>query len=75
MNEPEDVIENLCVVRVLLETHELDVNHVETFVGLGDKFSQQVVHKKRLRRRALARPPLSVGSVASVSVKRLILVA
>ena len=44
-------------------------------IGLGDKIPQQVVHKKRLRRRALARPPLSVGSSSSVSVKRLILVA
>ena len=45
VNEPEDIIENLCVVRVLLETHKLDVDHVETFVRLGDKFPQQVVHK------------------------------
>ena len=74
MNEAEDVIENLGVVRVLLKTHELDVDHVETFVRLGDEFPQQVVHKKRLHRRASARPPLSVGSAASVSLKRLILV-
>src|SRR6187551_2428389 len=52
MDQPEDVIENLRVVRVLLKTHELDVDHVETLVRLGYKFPQQVVHKKRLRRRA-----------------------
>ena len=75
VDEAENIIENLGVVWILFETHELDVDHVETFVRLGDKFPQQVVHKKRLRRRALARPPLSVGSVASVSMKRLILVA
>jgi hypothetical protein len=69
MDEPEDIIENFRVVRILLKTHKLDVNNVETIVGLGDKFPQQVVHEKRLRRRALARPPLSVGSAASVSVK------
>ena len=52
MDQPEDVIENLRVVRILLETHELDVDYVETLVGLGDKFPQQIVHKKRFRRRA-----------------------
>lgn len=46
MDEPEDVIENLRVVRILLKTHELDVDHVETLVRLGDKFPQQVAHKK-----------------------------
>ena len=75
VDEAEDIIEDLLVVWILLETHELDVDHVETFIGLGDKFPQQVVHKKRLRRRALARPPLPIGSAVSVSMKRLILVA
>ncbi len=75
VDETEDVIEDLGVVGILLETHELDVDHVETFVGLGHEFPQQVVHEKRLRRQALARLPLSVGSAASVSVKGLILVA
>ena len=75
VHETEDVIEDLGVVRVLLETHELDVDHVETLVGLGHEFPQQIVHEKRLRRQALARPPLSVGSAVSVSMKRLILVA
>lgn len=59
VNETENIIEDLGVVGILLETHKLDVDHVETFVGLGDKFPQQVVHKKRLRRRAFpseARP-------------------
>ena len=74
VNETENIIEDLGVVGILLETHKLDVDHVETFVGLGDKFPQQVVHKKRLRRRALARPPHSVGSAVGVSMKRLILV-
>ena len=74
VNETENIVEDLGVVGILFETHELDVDHVETFIRLGDKFPQQVVHKKRLRRRALARLPLSVGSTASVSMKRLILV-
>jgi hypothetical protein len=65
----------LGVVRILFETHKLDVDHVETFVGLGDKFPQQVVHKNAFSDGLRARPPLSVGSAASVSMKRLILVA
>ena len=52
VNEAEDVIEDLGVVGVLLETHELDVDDVETLVGLGQEFPQQVVHGKRLRRQA-----------------------
>ena len=41
VDETEDVIEDLGVVGILLETHELDVDHVETFVGLGHEFPQQ----------------------------------
>ena len=53
VDEPENVVEDLGVVRVLLETHEFDVDDVETFVGLGHEFPQQVVHdRQRLRRRA-----------------------
>jgi 3-isopropylmalate dehydratase small subunit len=48
VHQAENVAENLGVVGILLETHELDVDHVETFVRLGDKFPQQVVHEKRL---------------------------
>jgi hypothetical protein len=44
MDETEDVIENLGVVRFLLKAHELDVDHVETLIGLGHEFPQQVVH-------------------------------
>ena len=75
MDEAENVVEDLGVIRILLETHEFDVDNVETFVGLGHEFTQQVVHGKRLRRRAQVRQPLVLGSGASVSVKRLILVA
>ena len=32
------------VVRLLLETHELDVDDVEALVRLGQEFAQQVVH-------------------------------
>ena len=75
VDETENIAENLGVVRVLLKTHELDVDHVETFVGLGDKFPQQVVHRKRLHRRASARPAASRRKRGQCVVKRLILVA
>ena len=65
----------LALFGILLETHELDVDDVETLVGLGHEFPQQVVHGNAFTRRALARPPLPVGSAVSVSGKRLILVA
>ena len=44
VNEPENIGEDFGVVRILLEPHEFDVDDVETFVGLGHKFLQQVVH-------------------------------
>ena len=47
VDEAEDVVENLGVVGLLLETHELDVDHVEALVRLGEEFPQQVVHGNR----------------------------
>ena len=44
VDQAKDVAEDLGVVGILLETHELDVDHVETFVGLGHELPQQVVH-------------------------------
>ena len=46
VNQTENVAEDLGVVGLLLETHELDVDHVETFVGLGQELPQQVVHEE-----------------------------
>ncbi len=58
VDEAEDVVENLGVVRLLLEAHELDVDDVEAFVRLGQEFPQQVVHGKRdFRRNARPRRP------------------
>ena len=47
VNQPKDVAENLGVVRLLLETHELDVDHVETLVGFDQELAEQVVHYNR----------------------------
>ena len=71
VHQAEDVIEDLGVVGILLETHELDVDHVETLVGLGHEFPQQLVHEKNaLTRRAQAvrRSPSRARSVCRRSV-------
>ena len=44
VDEAEDVIENLGVVRILLETNQLHVDDIEAFARLGQKFPQQLVH-------------------------------
>jgi hypothetical protein len=44
VHQPEDVIQDGGVVRLLLELDEFNVNNIETFAGLGQKFSEEVVH-------------------------------
>ena len=61
VHQAEDVTEDLGVVGILLETHELDVDDVETLVRLGHEFPQQVVHEKRLT---------STGSGPSVALRQ-----
>lgn len=61
VNETEDIIEDLRVVGILLETHKFDVNDIETFVGLGHEFPQQVVHEKT---------PSSTGTCPSAALDR-----
>jgi hypothetical protein len=56
VDEAEDVIENLGVIGLLLETHELHIDQVEAFVRFGQEFPQQVVHGIGLRRKARPRP-------------------
>ena len=41
VNQPENVIENLRVVRVLLEPHQLIVDRIQALAGLGQKLPQQ----------------------------------
>ena len=40
MNKAENIIQDLGVVRVLLEPHQLIVDGVQAFAGLRQKFSQ-----------------------------------
>jgi hypothetical protein len=56
VDETKNIIEYLGVVRVLLEAHELDVDDVETLVGLGHEFPQQVVHGQNAFIDGLTRP-------------------
>jgi len=46
VHEPKDVAQQLGVVRILLKLDQLNVEHCEPFVGLGQKFTQQVVHDR-----------------------------
>ncbi len=40
MDEAEDIIQNLGVVRILLEPHQLIVDRVQALAGLGQKLPQ-----------------------------------
>jgi hypothetical protein len=44
MNQTKNVAEDLAVVGLLLEAHEFRVYAIETFIGLGQELTQQVVH-------------------------------
>ena len=49
VNQTEDVIEDLGVVRILLEPHQLIVDRVQAFAGFGQELPQQIVHETGLR--------------------------
>ena len=61
VDETEDIAEDFCVVGLLLEADELDVDHVDALVRLREEFPQQFVHGElRLSRQASrAHPTLS----------------
>ena len=44
MNQTKNVAEDLAVIGLLLEAHEFRVYAIETFIGLGQELTQQVVH-------------------------------
>ncbi len=44
MDQPEDVIQYLRIVRVLLEPDELIVDRIETLVSLGQEFAEEIIH-------------------------------
>jgi hypothetical protein len=60
MDQAEDVIQNLRVVRILLEPHQLIVDGVEALARLRQEFPQQIVHESTFREFGVAadcRPP------------------
>ena len=49
VNQAENVIQNLGVVRILLEPHQLIVDGVQALAGLRQKLPQQIIHETGLR--------------------------
>ena len=70
VNQAEDVIEDLGVVRLLLEPHQLIVDGIQALAGLRQKLPQQIIHETGLRtqRRADFDAPFRVGSASPQSV-------
>ena len=44
MDEPEDVAEDLLVIRVLLEPNQLEIDRIEMFARFRKKLAQKIVH-------------------------------
>ena len=44
VNQPEDVVQRRLVAWIALEAHQLHIDHVEALGGLGQEFTQQIVH-------------------------------
>jgi hypothetical protein len=44
VDQAENVAEDFGIVRFLLKTHELAIDHVEAFVGLDQELLEKVVH-------------------------------
>ena len=47
VNQAKNVIQNLGVVRILLEPHQLIVDGIQALVGLRQKLPQQIIHENR----------------------------
>src|SRR3546814_5519200 len=64
VHQAEDVAKQLLVVGILLELHQLDVQLRKAFVGLGQKFTQQIIH--RLSPTFAWQPGFKSGAIAAV---------
>ena len=49
VNEAENVAEDLAVIWLSLKAHQLRVNVIEAFGGLGQKFTPQLIHERLVR--------------------------
>src|SRR5208282_240462 len=55
MDKAKNVAEDAAIVRLLLEVHEFGVDPIDTLIGLGQEYAEQLVHTRRLvRTRAYA---------------------
>jgi hypothetical protein len=48
VNQTENIIQNLRVVRLLLKPNQLIVDRVQALAGLGQKLAQQIIHETGL---------------------------
>jgi hypothetical protein len=62
VNQAEDVIQDLGVVRVLLEPHQLIVDGIEALVGFGQEFPQKIVHQNTPSKTLVLRPTVNRSS-------------
>jgi hypothetical protein len=74
VNKAKDVIQNFGVVGILLETHQLVIDSVETLVGLRQELAQQIIHEGKASTRGRATASRPFTSPASFAAKRLSLV-
>jgi len=74
VNEAENVIENFRVIRILLEFHQLNVDEIETFVGLGEEFAKKIIHEILAPETRTRATNAAFDSLASLWAKPLFLV-
>ena len=68
VDQPEDGVEHLGIVRLLLETHELDVELIEPLAGFGQEFTQELVHSPPPGARRSRPAPLRTRAFAGIVV-------
>ncbi|MGY3361439.1 hypothetical protein ACVWZK_008102 [Bradyrhizobium sp. GM0.4] len=76
VDQPENVIQDLGVVRLLFELHQLIVHGVQALAGFRQKLPQQIIHENRpsYREGAHTRRDAPIRNGASFTAKRLIMV-
>ncbi len=65
VNQAEDVIQNLGVVRILLEPHQLVIDGIQALAGFRQELPQQIIHQTGLRTqgRATSTRPSEFGQL------------
>jgi hypothetical protein len=48
VDQAKDVIENLRVIRILLEPNQLIIDRIQTFAGFRQELPQQIIHETSL---------------------------